>query len=831
MPRLLLPLSFLVFFSGAILRGQSVLPQAASATESAPVNPGVIRGAVVSEGGQAVVAASVTVRGRGPDNAVLGSALTGADGHFRVSGLPVPGRYAVQVRRLGYTPVAATIALTAAAPDVEVGRLSLAPSPVALEGIEVSAERAPVVMSGDRTIYATKALAAAQSGTALDVLRSNPELEVDMNGAISLRGSTSVAIQLNGRAAPIRGEALQNYLQNLPGSRIERVEVVANPSAKYDAQGIGGIVNIVLKGNADLGLSGTLTALAATRGESSGSGRMAYQAGRVTFFGGGSASLARRSANNHDERENLLARPVTFLDLTSDSRNKGTFGSFDGSLEYRLAPRLTAWAAGSRWAAGSDIDGLASYLWMDSVRTPTSRSQRVAVYGYDYATSDATVGLRRQVQPQRDEWSVELRRNVNGNDSEGNFADRSLTLDGGGTDPPTYTLNTSDNEIRQWTLQADATRPLGPVSKLDAGYRGSWRRETNANVLSEAPSLVAAATAADPSAYRMDEDVTAGYLTGTSRIMRVGVQAGLRVEQAGTRFHLPLTDERFDNRYRSLFPSATLTYALDRTRQLRLSYSKRVDRPVAYQLNPDIPATDPLNRFRGNPNLRPRYTHSLSGDASWTGSDLTLRLTPFFRRTVNSWEQVKHVDSAGVSTVTYENVSSIEEYGAGATASLRQSRRLGGYASLATYRRSYRLGGATSLSQAVRPGLYWALNSNLSFKATPRLDLQGMLNYTPPRDIPQGRISGMLMTYVNARQRVLGTRGSVNLSLVDPFDLWRWKFETHDPTHVQTSHSTQTMRAARLGFSWNFGRPPQSARRDTAEEPPQPQQQTERQIR
>ncbi|HEX2093265.1 MAG TPA: outer membrane beta-barrel family protein, partial [Longimicrobiaceae bacterium] len=317
------------------------------------------------------------------------------------------------------------------------------------------------------------------------------------------------------------------------------------------------------------------------------------------------------------------------------------------------------------------------------------------------------------------------------------------------------------------------------------------------------------------SAYEYREDFHSVYLTLGRKLGALGLQAGVRAEHAGTSFRLPDTGESFDNEYTSLFPSANLTYDFGQGRQARLNYSKRIERPWPFFLNPRVPSPDPLNRMVGNPSLRPKYTHSLSMDLGWTGPAGTLRLAPYYRWTVDNWEQIRRVDEAGVATHTWENVASIESYGTTLSASLRSTGRVGGSASLSGYRE---LRDASNLSlDYSSDALRWSANANLTVKVTQQLNLQSMVRYNPPRDVPQGRYSATLMTSFGARQQLPKNRGWVNFSVTDPFNLWRSSFESRDRTFVQTGRNRWTMRMATLSFTYSFGRPPQETRRRSPE--------------
>src|SRR5213075_1424969 len=199
-----------------------------------------VRGSFFGGNPPAPLEAVEVVFRRAADSSLVAHTTTGADGRFRVDSLRFD-RYLVRASLLGYQPwLRADVVVSEASPDVDLGRNALALSPIAVKGVDVSSARATAIIAPDRNIYLTKDIPASTTGNATDVLRGVPELDVDIDGHVSLRGSSSVTIQFNGRVTPLKGDDLTNYLRQMSGSRIERVEVIANPSAKYDAEGMAG---------------------------------------------------------------------------------------------------------------------------------------------------------------------------------------------------------------------------------------------------------------------------------------------------------------------------------------------------------------------------------------------------------------------------------------------------------------------------------------------------------------------------------------------------------------------------------------------------------------
>lgn len=204
---------------------------------------GQIRGRVLGQDGRPVVGASVAARSVADTTRIVG-ALSGQDGGFRVDA--APGEYRVRISHLGYQSLDRTARIGSGATTVDLGTLELVSAAIAIEGVTAEGERSSVVIQADRTIHRMSEMPAISGGVATDALRSVPDLDVDLEGKVTLRGA-SPRIHINGRPTPMTGEALERFLQQLPSDRIDRVEVMPNPSARYEAEGVGGIVNIVLK--------------------------------------------------------------------------------------------------------------------------------------------------------------------------------------------------------------------------------------------------------------------------------------------------------------------------------------------------------------------------------------------------------------------------------------------------------------------------------------------------------------------------------------------------------------------------------------------------------
>src|SRR5689334_8270872 len=295
-----------------------------------PATSGEIRGRLTATGSsQPIVSGSVAAR-RDGDTAFTAGARPDSTGSFRVEGLRA-GRYTIRVRALGYTPlVRAGVVVSAEHPIVDLGTLNLGVVATELAAQQVTAEREDVVLAPDRNSYWTKNMTAASGGTAIDVLRNVPSVEVDASNQVSLRGNQNVVVQINGRASPLKGDQLGNFLAQLPASIVKNVEVATNPSAKNDPEGTAGIINIVLNQEADLGLGGSVTMGGGTTGQANFSGNIGRQSGPLTLFLSYGLFHNDQHMNGFTDQTNLTIPTPAFVrtDITGSSQPLWQNGTF-----------------------------------------------------------------------------------------------------------------------------------------------------------------------------------------------------------------------------------------------------------------------------------------------------------------------------------------------------------------------------------------------------------------------------------------------------------------------------------------------------------------------
>ena len=337
--------------------------QTAGPPRPGAAGPGEIRGKLVdSTTGHAVTTGSVSVR-RAGDTAFVSGALPKEDGSFRIDGLR-PGRYTLRVRAIGFAPLLRNdVAITPQQPIVELGAIGLKVVAAKLDATQTLAEREDVVLAPDRTNYSVKNMPAASGGTAIDVLRNIPLVEVDGSNNVSLRGNANVVIQINGRSTPLKGDQLGAFLAQLPANTLKNVEVATNPSAKDDPEGTAGIINIILNQEAELGLSGGLMAGTGTTGMVNGGGNIGTQRGKLTVFASGNVYKDRRSTTGTISRTNLVIPVPAFTQTNLAGKQSPISGGGTLRSEYRFTKQNSLSLDG--FVFGGHFDGNQSSAYTD----------------------------------------------------------------------------------------------------------------------------------------------------------------------------------------------------------------------------------------------------------------------------------------------------------------------------------------------------------------------------------------------------------------------------------------------------------------------------------
>lgn len=819
-------ISFVI--AGVLLAGVSTIASAQAAPRPAGAPPGggngEVRGSVVdAAAGAPIGRASVTIRAKA-GNTLIAGAIATPDGTFRVVGLR-PGAYTARITYLGYAPHVAEVSITAAAPVADLGKVSLARRAATLESMAIVEDRETVQIEADRNAYRAKDVAPA-AANASEVLDAVPSVQVDGDGKVSLRGNENVAVQINGRPSPLRGAQLASYLKGLPANIVDRVEVIPNPSARHDPEGMAGIINIQLKENVDLGLSGGLNAGLSRTDRYNVSGNVGYQEGPLTLFGSAGVNRDSRAVRGINDRERLdaLSAPVSYTEQDIDGANRFNGRNVSANVDYKLTARDLLSNAMSFSHRTADNSSTSAYTELSGAREETGRYNRLRGVDEMGMSFDWTTALKRTFEARKHEITGEVRFTRH-RDEDHNVLWRQAPDDATGESRVEGQLDDINTVQKHYTAQLDYLRTLAGRTRLETGWKGVARALDRQFLLQKDPLGDGNWTRSPLSNdFTFDENVQAVYGVLSHGAGKFDLQGGLRGEFASRDFGLAEPATNYPYAYRSLFPSAAAMYALSDATQLKASYSRRIRRPGTQELNPFPSFFDIQNVFLGNPNLNPEYTDAVELGLTRTMKLGSVQLSPFYRQTKDVIRVIVDpeaiVDGREVTTVSFSNLATSNSWGTDLNGNLRLGQKFNGFASFNVYKMVTDGGSASSLSSNA---VTWSSRVNASSQVTPMLMLQGSYFYRAPVKIERGEFSATSMTNLSIRRKIDGDNSSLTLRVVDPFQTMKFRIRASDGNVVQLTERRMGGRMAFLTYQYTYGKPPRL--RETRRED-QPQQST-----
>lgn len=776
---------------------------------------GVVSGTVLMADANEPAESATVALWSASDSSLVTGAITKKDGSFEIEGIR-PGSYYVRVSFVGYqSQTIPDLVVNNQNRQVDLGEIVLQEDTTELDEVQVSAEREYMQVEADKTVYNPQNQPVTSGGSARNVLEEIPSVDVDMDGSISLRGNQNVAIYLNGKPAPMSGQALTSFLEGLGASDIERVEVIPNPSARYEPEGMSGIINIVLAKNKDRGWGGGISASASTNTNYNGSANVNYGSGPWNIFSNYSARYGERDSDGSRFRANRYLDPMTYLSQVSSGERSRLSHTFNTSVDYQLSDLNTLSLTTVFGQRGGDSKELNAYSELDADSVLTRRYNRRTVEDRSDFDMDYRLDFKRVVEPSKHELTAELRYEQDWEDDGERYIQETLALQAANPEgqlEEEEVINENENE-QEASAEVNYIRPLGESFGLEAGYKGDLER-LNSKLYSESLNLNTGNFQPDVNRnnqFSYDEQIHAAYGIVKGSLGKVSTQIGLRAEQALTTFNQQTLGESYDNSYFSFFPSVHASLEPSRAHSFKISYSKRVRRPNTWQLNPFSSYDDPTFRRIGNPYLKPEYTHSFEVGYSRLANSYTLSISPYWRHTFNEISWHEELNNQGVSILTFENFETQDSYGLELIGSLTLGEWLKANGSFNAFKR---VTDATNVQSSLsNSALGYMTRLRLTATIVEGLNLQVSQFYRSGHDIPGGSIGAFTRTNVALQQQVWGRRASLNLRASDVFGSSGFHIKRDTERFYQEFTRNRDSRAIQLTFRYNFGQQDRNRRR------------------
>ncbi|OXB03188.1 outer membrane beta-barrel family protein [Flavobacterium pectinovorum] len=524
------------------------------------------------------------------DTKVIAGGITNPKGEFEVA--VAPGTYDIKIEFISFKST--EIKQKSIEDDTNLGVVNLSEDAAQLNEVVVRAEKSTVEIKLDKKVYNVGQDMIVKGGTVSDVLDNVPSVSVDTEGNVSLRGSDNIRILIDGR--PSNAINVAEALRQLPADAIDKVEVITNPSARYDAEGGSGLINIILKKGKNQGFNGTFiasTGLPETYGLSA---NLNYKTEKLNYFTTGGYNYRTNEGGGKTNSEYFNEDGTTKSYLDEDRDTKRTRDGFNGraGVEWTLTP-TTFWTNAINYQknTGEDVDVI-NYNNYDAARAFTGASSRLNNADTGSENVEFTSNLIKNFNDKGHKLTADLSISRNTDDSNSII-----------TASPNFNTTLNDQVQKQVLLQADYVLPLGKGGQFEAGYKGSFGDLNNQYVITDDLNQP------DPNlsnTLEYKENINALYTQYGFKVNKFSYLFGLRWEDTNIQVNLLDNNDFNTKKYNNLFPSAFISYEISDQSNFTASYSKRLSRPRGRFMNPATNYSSNINIFQGNPDLDPSLT-------------------------------------------------------------------------------------------------------------------------------------------------------------------------------------------------------------------------------
>ncbi|EAR00295.1 TonB-dependent receptor domain-containing protein [Maribacter sp. HTCC2170] len=760
---------------------------------------------------------------RNPDRVTGG--ITHASGKFNVQ--TMPGRYNVRVEFISYK----TYVLEAQTfrSSTDLGTIRLAVDVAQLEGVEVTGERTTVELRLDKKIYNVGSDLTVKGGSVTDVLDNVPSVSVDVEGNISLRGNESVRILINGKPSALSGLSTE-ALQQLPAEAIEKVEVITNPSARYDAEGTAGILNIVLKQSKTAGVNGSMS-LNVGHPESYGATvNLNLRRDKFNIFTNTSYSYRSGPGKALFEQENFNqdGSTASFQNEYRDySRvRKGINTSF--GFEYFIDSTSSITNSFVYRNSTGEDDTSIDFFNFDALNNPTIARNRSSFETEDDESIQYSVNYLKKFDKDGHELKMDYQYST-GNELESSKIDESIV--GESTFFPTEQTLNDERQIRQ-LIQMDYTLPFGKENKsqFEFGYRGTFN---NFNTDFDFGILENNILQSDPNfsnELNYQENVNAAYTQLGTKLNKWNFLGGLRMESSDIDVQLLETNDLTNKKYTDWFPSVFVGYEFTDKEQVTISYSRRLRRPRSRFINPFPSRTSNTNLFQGNPNLDPTYTNAFDLGYLKRWDKFTFNTSAYYNKSTGVFQFITQETGdfveienpndplnpilVPVQVRTPINLATESRTGMEVTTSYIPKRNWRLSWNLNLFQRNQKGSHSytNSMNQVISQdfnteNFTWFTRFSAKLPLPGTIDFQTNMFYMGPSEGAQSKYKSMLSTNMAFSKDLIKDKATVSLNISDLFNTRKRRSETRTDNVLTYSEFQRRQRSIRLSFLYRFNQP------------------------
>ncbi|SMC72357.1 outer membrane beta-barrel family protein [Pedobacter africanus] len=749
--------------------------------------------------------------------AVVKGMQTDANGNLVMTPLP-KGVFTFKISYVGYqTMVRDSVSISDTQKEISLGTIKMKPAKgTALKEVAITAQKSTMQLGIDKKVFSVDQSLVSEGGSASDLLQNVPSVQADMDGNVSLRGSTGVKVLIDGKPSMIAGGNVAQILQSIPASSIESVELITNPSAKYDAEGQSGIINIVLKKNKKLGLNGSLALTAGNRDNYNANTSLSFQNSKVNIYGNYSYRYGNRLGGGYSNITYLNPTfPTAFANQLTDSKSLDKGHNFKAGLDYYLAEKSILSFTGGFNIRDNERSELLSIDKLNPSKNPLERSRRDNTNDGSGGNYDLSLDFVQKFKKPKEELTFNFSFSDGTNDNYQNYLTDVYYANGSEVNTlPVIQINDGKGTNRSYNVQTDYTLPVGTTGKIEAGYRSQIRYaennmfSTNFNHLSGEYDINFALT----NEFNSKDQVHALYINYQNQVKNFGYQVGLRAEDATLDTRLGMYDKagglsyvpgKVD--YTRLYPSIFLTQKFKAEQQLQLSYSRRVNRPRGWDTNPFLDVSDPLIWRQGNPNLRPEDVHAYELSYSKYWKKITFISTAYMRQTNDVIQRIRtEADENGVTIVTPQNLTRELSSGLELIGRFDVAKAWNFTTNINLYQR--KINGVPAYGIVDNSGFSWNANLTNNFVLPYKITLQIKGDYRSREVMAQGKRNSNYVVDAGAKYDFKNKKSSLSFNIKDVFNTRNWSMTSGAANAITDFRRNMQGTMASLTYAYRFGK-------------------------
>jgi len=771
-------------------------PISTLAQSSPPKSKGVISGFVIDTSHQKPVEyANVVLYSQRTKEQITGT-ITDENGYFRLSELR-PGMYLLEIKFIGYDAFSMdSLLIRPNRSYVDLGRIAINPDVLVMDGVEVFGEKPIIEFQIDKKVINVSKQFTTLSGNAIDVLENVPSVSVDIEGNVSLRGSGSFNLLIDGRPTILDAN---DALKTIPASTIESIEIVTNPSAKYDPDGVAGLINVITKKSESQGITGITNLNVGSFGNYGGDFLLSYRREKVNYYFGADYNNRNRPGNIESKTSTTQNDTISHLNSVGNSKRGGIHGSIRGGIDLNVTPsdlfRL-GFRLGRR-SHNSERDTDYEH-WTEPGNTLLNYTS-LGSFGRGGNFASVNLDYSHNFTKEGHELSSQLNLRHRGGDEESltELFDENHAITSG-----RKSIETGPGTRLEFKL--DYVLPVNGDDRIEAGYQTRFSLSEDENEMSELDPNTGEYFSLDEFSHSTEyrRCIQSTYFIYAGQIGNFGVQGGLRGEYTYRNIEMSGQAEPFSIDRWDIYPTLHSSYQFGGGQQTMASYTRRIRRVRGWHLEPFLSWMDAYNVRVGNPDLKPQFIDSYEAGYQKTFGRSLLSLEAYYRVTHNKIERVRSIYAHDIFLHTTENVG--KDYALGTELMLTLFPFKWWNLNLMGNLYNYRVEGTLDNVSFDQESFNWSgrLNNTIKLGKSTRIQLSAM--YHSPSVTSQGRYEGSFFTNAAVRQDFWNRKLSATLQLRDIFGSAVREFTSEGPRFYSYNKFRRQPRMLSFTLTYNI---------------------------